>query len=104
MIEINLELYEFLKEHETHLYHNDNEPENVEAITFVDFDELTEFQKAIGIGYFESDNQIEVILMNGYICIQLNDIFEYQGNCIKDYKNCFEEDYDDFKSILEEEE
>ncbi|NFA59495.1 hypothetical protein K8O96_11940 [Clostridium sporogenes] len=104
MIEINLELYDFLKEHETHLYHNEGEPEKVEAITFVDFDELTEFQNAVGIGYFESDNPMEVFFMRGYICIQLNDIFEYQGNCIKDYKNCFEEDYDDFKSILEEEE
>lgn len=101
MIEINLELYEFLKTVETHLY---EENEEIKAIGLIDFWELKEFQEVVGISYFD-EGGCDVKLLEGYIAIELNDIFEFDGNYIRDYKKCFEEyEYNKYKEKLESEE
>lgn len=98
MVEINLELYELLKDVETHIYREDNE---ISTIALVDFWKLKEFQECVGSYYFD-EGGCEVKLLEGYIGIELNDIFEGQGNNISDYKRCFEEsEYNEFKEEIE---
>lgn len=96
MVNINLELYDFLKEVETSLFVNPpnfiNQRNEVIAIAFIDFDDLSKFTEIVGHDYFVDDGGMDVTLQGDCICIELNDIFAYEGNTIADYKRCFDED------------
>ena len=80
----------FLKDTEIHLTKINDE---LKTITFIDLYDLEEFQDCIGsVDIFADDGGIDCKLQNGNICIELNEIFEYQGNCLNDYYNCYSSD------------
>ena len=90
MVTINLELYDFLKDTEIHLEKINDE---LKAIAFIDLDDISYFQYCIGsVDIFADDGGIDCKLQDGNICIELNEIFEYQGNCLNDYYNCYSSD------------
>ncbi|OPH61873.1 hypothetical protein BC351_01125 [Paenibacillus ferrarius] len=102
-MEVNADLYDFLKEHETGLYtkgfHKDK---TVYAIVFVDFHDLKKFVEILGSFIFE-DAGLEVVMKENYICIPLNDIIEGDCHYLSSYKNCFSEhDWKHYKDMIAE--
>lgn len=99
LVRINLELYEMLKKVETKLFLYKDE---IKAIAFINFVDLDKFVEIVGRAFFCDDGGIDVKLQDYNICVELNYIFEYEGNTILDYKKCFNsEDIKRYKSYLE---
>jgi hypothetical protein len=97
-MDINLELYEFLKENETGMYLQGKE---VVAYVHVYFFDLDDFVKAIGSHWFD-EGGLNVQLFENTVAIDLNDIIEGYGHTLLTYKNCFEEsDLRHYKRELE---
>jgi hypothetical protein len=88
MKEVDADLYEFLQEHETTIYKEDNQ---LVVAVFVYFFELDDFVKAVGKWYFD-DGGIEVHMMNKYFCIPITDCIEGYGHNISSYRKCFADD------------
>lgn len=99
--EVVSDIYEFLKEHEIGLYKDGDE---VRAYVIVDYYDLKEFTNVVGSSTFD-DGGLEVTMRDGYIVIDLNEIFEGYGHDISNYKNCFNKnDYKLYeKDILKQE-
>ena len=87
MVEINLKLYEFLKDKETHIYCDGNTGIKTWAVIY--FYDLEEFTNIIRHHLY--DGGIDVNLNDGYVAVELNQIIESEGNNISDYKNIFDE-------------
>lgn len=90
MAKVNADLYEFLQNtaQETGMW---KENEKVIAYVHIQFDYLAEFSQIVGCGVFD-EGGIDVKMFSDTICIELNDIFEWDDNEILDYKNCFSTD------------
>ncbi|EQB4340944.1 hypothetical protein ACYJ2U_001663 [Clostridium botulinum] len=88
MKEVDVDLYEFLKNNETTIL---EDKYGLEVVAFVDFDNLEEFVKIIGTYYFD-EKGLEVIMRDSYLCIPIKDHIEGCGHRISSYKNCFEND------------
>jgi hypothetical protein len=86
---VNVELYEFLMENETGLFGDRTNDYQVTAYVRVRFDDLSNFSKIIGCNRFD-DGDMDVKLMDGTVCIDINEIIEGEGHSLVDYKNCFE--------------
>lgn len=86
-MEVNAELYEFLKDNETGMFLKDGE---VVAYVHVIFHYLDEFVEIVGEGWFD-EGGMEVQLFANTVCVELNDIIEGEGHDIISYKKCFEE-------------
>jgi hypothetical protein len=93
MAKVNAELYEFLREQamETGMYYDEKRKELI-AYVHVYFFNLEDLVNALGGSYYFDEGGREVTMFKDTICIELQDIFESQGNCILDYKKCFSED------------
>lgn len=101
MKEVNAELYEFLKNHETGLS-QDCKTNIITAYVLIDFCDIQDFIDAIGVYWFD-EGGLDCKLLNGYIGIDINDIIEAEGHNLSSYKNCFEKhDWDCFKEEIEE--
>jgi hypothetical protein len=86
---VDVELYEFLKPHECHLYRERGE---VKAAVIVDFNDLADFVKVVGTSHFD-DGGLEVHMFDRYIAIEIRDIIEESfGDEFQAYKNCFDVD------------
>jgi len=90
---VDANLYDFLKENETGLFRRKDE---VIAFVHVDFCDIKEFIEIVGSSHF-SEHDVDVILCDKTICIELNDIIEGLGHYLSSYKRCFHE-YDDYFS------
>lgn len=91
-MEVNADLYDFLKEHETSLYTTDYQKNKIVfAIVFVDFRDLSDFVEIVGDHHFE-EGGMDVTMRSEYICVELNDIIEGDGHYISNYRNCFDDD------------
>ena len=94
---VDIRLYNFLKEHETHLYSKDND---IEVIVMVDFDDLEEFSNILG-SHLYSDG-IECHLMDYYIALDLYSYITcWLEQYITDYKGCFGGDWQRVGSTIE---
>ncbi|MBU2701133.1 hypothetical protein Ga0466249_002247 [Sporomusaceae bacterium BoRhaA] len=91
---VDVELYEFLKSHECHFYRDHGE---VKAFVIVDFDDLTDFVKVVGTSHFD-ESGFEVTMRDTYICIDIDDIIDGNGEDLTAYKNCF--DVDEYEEYL----
>ena len=104
MAKVDAELYEFLKETacECSMYY-DHDQKRMVAYTHIYFWDLEGFVKAVGSYWFDEGGMKATIFENT-ICVELQDIFESDGNSILDYKKCFsEDDIDRYRKELEEE-
>lgn len=105
MAKVDAKLYEFLREDamETGMYY-DQKRKQLIAYVHVYFFNLDELVEALGSYYFDEGGR-EAQIFKDTICIELQDIFEGQGNCILDYKSCFSDhDLECYKEYLEAEE
>lgn len=87
-MDVKADLYEFLKENETSMYKEKGE---LIAYVHVKFDDLKKFTDIVGSSAFDEGGQI-VRLFENTVCVDLNDIIEYNGHEILAYRNCFEAD------------
>lgn len=95
---VDADLYEFLQNHETGLCLD--EYKNIVAYVHIRFDDLKDFVEIVGIYPFD-EGGADAKMFETTICIDLNLIFEGDGNCILDYKNCFgEDDLENYKEAL----
>ena len=87
-MEVNAELYEFLRENETGMF-----TKNGDIVTYVhiDFSDIDDFITIVGSYYFD-EGGAHTRLFEGSLCIELDDIFEGAGHSALNYKNCFDED------------
>lgn len=85
----NIELYEFLRETENHMYFSQEE-QVVRAWAWIPFYKLEDFTKAIGNSHFE-DGGMEVKMFKDGVSIELNEIFESEDEFLLEYRACFEE-------------
>lgn len=87
-MEVNAELYEFLKENETGMF-----KKNGDIVTYVhiDFSDINDFITIVGSYYFD-EGGAHTRLFESSLCIELDDIFEGAGHSPLNYKNCFDED------------
>jgi hypothetical protein len=88
MKEVDADLYEFLQNNETTLYKENNE---IIASVFVYFYNLEDFCEIVGSYYFD-DGGIEVQMMDGYLCVPINDYIEDCDHKISSYRACFADD------------
>lgn len=89
MAEFNAELYEFLKENETHMW---TEKNNLLFGVRVYFSQLKDFIHIIGSGHMD-DGGIETTLNDdSTLYVPLEDVFDNDGLSIHDYRFCFSED------------
>lgn len=86
-MEVDADLYEFLKENETGMF---RKGDTVIAYVHVYFFRLDDFVKIVGDHWFD-EGGYDAQLFRDTICIDLNDIIEGQGHNLISYKNCFEE-------------
>ncbi|WP_163583296.1 hypothetical protein [Gracilibacillus saliphilus] len=86
-MEVNAELYDFLKENETGMMRNEN---GVIAYVHIPFFKLDDFVEIVGVCQFD-EGGIEVQLFDTTVCVDLNDIIENEGHSVISYENCFEE-------------
>lgn len=90
---VDANLYEFLKENETGMYLHKNE---LVVYVHVHFGKLTEFVEIVGRSPFDEDG-LEVRMFEYTLAIELNDIIENNDQEILAYRNCFDasdiEDY-----------
>lgn len=98
MNEVNVDLYEILKDRECHLCSRDKEI--ISWVILYHFD-LQGFCEAVGPYYFDEGGAECRLLQNGEIAIHLNGIIEEEGHLLSNYAKCFEE-WDEYKDkILE---
>ncbi|OAB36999.1 hypothetical protein PMSD_09995 [Paenibacillus macquariensis subsp. defensor] len=101
-MEVNAELYEFLRERETSLYTKDFERnKTVFAYVRVDFTDIAEFIEVVGEDWF-SEGGMEVVLCTGDVCIEVNDIIESHGHDLSSYKKCFENEWENYEDRIKE--
>lgn len=94
---VNPDLYDFLKDNKTGLYKNNSK--ELTAYLHIPFCALEDFVKAVGDCYF--DESIDIKMMANTIYIELNDIFDFFGHDLKDYKNCFNKaDWKDYEEYI----
>lgn len=86
-MEVNAELYDFLKENETGMIRRNNE---VVGYVHVYFFKLDDFVKIVGESWFD-EGGLEVHLFRNTVCIELNDIIEGEGHSLLSYKKCFDD-------------
>lgn len=95
---VDVDLYEFFKDNETHLH-----TENGKIIAFccINFRNLSRFAELLGHGAFDDDG-IQCIMRDGYIVVDVNQFIEdWYGHKLSDYKNCFDEsDWERYKDDL----
>ena len=84
----NIELYEFLKERENHLYMHDGKLRAWSCIALCD---VEEFNRIIPEGHFD-DGGMEVRLFDYYIAVDIDEVLSYEGETLWEYRRCFEED------------
>lgn len=102
MAKVNADLYDFLQNNETGMFYDNTRKEMV-AYVHVSFSDLEDFTSVIGYYWFDEGGR-EVKLFKDTVCVDIQDIFESDGNCILDYKNCFsEDDLENYKEYLEAE-
>lgn len=93
----NIELYEFLKERECHLFRENDE---MQAWVVVPFYLLSDFVKVVGNTYFD-EGGMDIKMFEDYLAIDLNYIFEAECEFIYEYRKCFEEDeFKKYESVL----
>src|SRR5699024_8635467 len=103
-MEVDANLYEFLRENETGLIKDDR---GLIFYVHVPFYLLDEFAEIVGHHHFE-EGGMTVLLFDESVCVDLNDIIEGAGHKITSYKNCFDE-FDlrryaeDFKALEDDE-
>lgn len=98
----NIELYEFLRETENHMYFSKKE-QVVRAWAWIPFYKLEDFAKAIGDYHFY-DGGLEVKMFFDGISIELNEIFESEDEFLWEYRACFEKsEFDKYKDELQKE-
>jgi len=85
---VDPDLYEFLQNHETGMC---LERHGIVAYVHIEFYDLKDFVDIVESYPFD-EGGLDVKMFEDTICIELNDIFEMEGNCILDYKNCFSKD------------
>lgn len=88
-MEVNADLYDFLKENETGITQDEN---GVVVYAHIPFYKLDDFVEIIGQDWF-AEGGLEALLFNESLCVELNDIIEGQGHKVISYKKCFD-DYD----------
>lgn len=86
-MEVDANLYEFLRENETGLMRNEH---GLVFYVHVYFHDLDTFREIVGPYPFD-EGGINVLMFDETICIDLNDIIEGQGHKITSYKNCIDE-------------
>lgn len=98
MANVEVELYEFLKAHECHLF---REKDQIKAWVCVEFFELDDFVQVIGrcaIG----ESGLQVTLFESYLAVELNDIIDGTGADLSDYKRVFDDtEWEDYFPIRE---
>jgi hypothetical protein len=82
---------------ECHLYRDTNS--SIIGWVVVLFSDLQEFVDITGSSLLEDDG-LEVTLKSDYIAVELNELIEYNGEDLIDYKECFG---DEWKEYFEEE-
>ncbi|MFY0516481.1 hypothetical protein ACOMCU_01430 [Lysinibacillus sp. UGB7] len=87
-MEFNQELFEILLKCETHIY---SRQEGIELIAFVPFDELEDFTNALSASDLD-EGGIASSLVQEHVCVELQDLFEYNDYRICDYADCFSKD------------
>lgn len=83
---VDANLYDFLKEHETGMYLDNNE---LIAYVHVHFHDLPQFVEIVGLSTFD-EGGLEVRMFEHTLAIELNDIIENSDQEILAYRNCFE--------------
>ena len=103
MKEVNVELYEMLKDRECHLNYNPKGYYMVTAWVRLYHWDIKSFCEIVGPDYFSVEG-VDCILKYDYIVVELSDIIEeWFEHKLSSYANCFEE-WDDYKDkILEQE-
>lgn len=102
MAKVDADLYDFLQNNETGMFY-DAERKQMVAYVHVYFFNLEELVEILGEYYFDEGGRDAQIFRNT-VCIDLQEIFKSEGNCILDYKNCFsEDDIENYRQYLEEE-
>lgn len=97
MREVDADLYDFLQNHETTILVENKE---IVAFVFVDFRDLYDFVKIVGVDHFD-DGGVDVTMLDSYLCIPISDYIEGCGHNLSSYKNCFEDDiWDTYESRI----
>ena len=97
--EVNVDLYEFMKENETGLFKRNND---VIAYVHIYFFNLDDFVKIVGEDWFDEGGR-EVQMFNNTICIELNDVIEGDGHKLSSYEGCFDKcTWRDYKKEIED--
>lgn len=98
MAEFNADLYEFLKENETHMYLISN---TLEFGVHIYFSDLKDFIQIIGSSHLD-DGGIETTLnSDSTLFVPLNDVFDNDDLSVYDYRYCFpDEDIERYKEII----
>ncbi|MCR8641400.1 hypothetical protein NV379_01910 [Paenibacillus sp. N1-5-1-14] len=102
-MEVNADLYDFLKENETGLYTKEfNRNKTVYAYVHVYFNSLSEFAEIVGSHPFD-EGGMQVTMFESTIAIELNDIIDGDGHYLSSYKKCFNEyDWEQYEKQIEE--
>lgn len=93
MSEVNVELYELLKNRECHLCHNSNEDSCYPIIAWACLYhwDIEDFCKILGRNYFDEDG-MDCVMRYDYVVVDLNDIIiEWFEHKLSSYANCFED-------------
>jgi hypothetical protein len=96
--QVNPDLYELLKNNETGLYTQEFEKNRtVFAYVHLDFYDVGDFVKVVGEDFLcEGGHDAKICASS--VCFEINDIIEYFGHTLSDYKNCFEDyTWDNYK-------
>lgn len=86
-MEVDANLYEFLRENETGITKDEH---GIVFYVHVPFYELADFVEAIGEHHFE-EGGMDVLMFDDTLCVELNDIIKGAGHEITSYKKCFDE-------------
>jgi hypothetical protein len=98
MKEVDIDLYDFLKNNETGLYICNNE---LVVYICIDFRDVQTFINIIGANFF-SEGGFDCKIHDGYISIELNEIIEeWYGQNLSSYKNCFGvDDWEEYENDI----
>ncbi|AZO96172.1 hypothetical protein D7D81_17110 [Halocella sp. SP3-1] len=100
MSEVNVELYEALKENECHLEKNYKTGEFEVWAIILDFN-IREFCEAVGQYYFDEGGADCKLLIGGNIGIKINDIIiEEEEHKLSSYAKCFPDEWDEYKDEI----
>ncbi len=94
MGEVNIELYEILKESECHL--REDLDGKVIAWACINHYSLKDFCESLSCDYFDDSPLSCFLYYDGSISIELNGIMSYEGHKLSSYGKCFEE-WDKYK-------